>query len=107
MDDETRALEQRLAALRLRLQGSRRRNRTGDPGLVSINARMAVAELGTRNTTYGPTATHLMSYELSFKEFTALREELAQLVETDLKALEQKLDAAGLPWTPGRLLPVK
>jgi photosystem II stability/assembly factor-like uncharacterized protein len=107
MDDETRALEQRLAALRLRLQGSRRRSRTGDPGLVSINARMAVAELGTRNTTYGPTATHLMSYELSFKDFTALREELAQLVETDLKALETKLDAAGLPWTPGRLLPVK
>jgi hypothetical protein len=107
MGDETRRLEEQLAALRERLVGSRRRSRTGDPGLVSIQGRIQVADQGTRNATYGPTATHLMSYELALTEFTALSEELAHVLKTDLAALEEKLDAAGLPWTPGRLVPVR
>jgi hypothetical protein len=31
------------------------------------------------------------------------REKLRALVEVDLKAVEQALDAAGAPWTPGRV----
>jgi len=107
MDDQTRQLEEQLAALRERLVGSRRRGRTGDPGLVSIKGRIDVADQGTRNATYGPTATHIMSYEFALTEFTALSDELAHLLKTDLPALEAKLDAAGLPWTPGRLVPVR
>jgi hypothetical protein len=31
-----------------------------------------------------------------------LRVELESLIATDLPALEKDLDAAGVPWTPGR-----
>ena len=38
-------------------------------------------------------------------QFGELRDELTRLVDTDLAALERKLDAAGVPWTPGRGVP--
>ncbi len=32
-------------------------------------------------------------------------DELRTLVESDLVALEEKLEAVGAPWTPGRAIP--
>ncbi len=32
-------------------------------------------------------------------------DDLRTLVESDLVALEEKLEAAGAPWTPGRAIP--
>ncbi len=50
-----------------------------------------------------PPATDLQTYAVASQEFAAEREKLRVLVEVDLKALEQALDAAGAPWTPGRV----
>jgi hypothetical protein len=37
------------------------------------------------------------------QEFAPVLEKLRVLVETDLKALESKAEAAGAPWTQGRV----
>ena len=37
--------------------------------------------------------------------FTALYPNMRQLIETDLPALEGRLEDAGVPWTTGRALP--
>ncbi len=39
------------------------------------------------------------------EEFAQIEPALRQLLETDLPALEEKMEAAGVPWTSGRPLP--
>ncbi len=105
LDDEARELERRLDKLRLWLVGDRRRGRAGDPGPVSIARRLDVVVNGTGRSTYGPTATHRRSFDIAGEEFAELRRDLDRLIEVDLPALEKKLEAAGVPWTPGRSVP--
>ena len=54
---------------------------------------------------YGPTATHRRSLEIARQEFSEIEVGLRQLIDVDLPALEAKMEAAGVPWTPGRPLP--
>jgi len=44
-------------------------------------------------------------YEIAASAFAELLPELRRLVEVDLAALEEKLEDAGAPWTPGRGVP--
>ncbi len=106
LDDEVRALEGRLAGLKLDLVGSRTREFMGDPGGVSIKRRVDVAAMANRYSLYGPTPTHVMSVEIAEDAFAVLRSALERLVEIDLRALERRLEAAGVPWTPGRGVPM-
>jgi photosystem II stability/assembly factor-like uncharacterized protein len=102
LDDEVRSLQGRLSDMKLQLSGDPQRGQFGDVGPVSINGRLQVAHTGNSSWTRGPTATQRMSVEIAREAFATLAEGLEQLVGTDLPALEEKLDAAGVPWTPGR-----
>jgi hypothetical protein len=64
-----------------------------------------VAQYGNNYSTYGPTPTHRRSLEIAQEEFAAAQKELDRIFDDDLPALEKKLDAAGVPWTPGRGVP--
>jgi len=77
----------------------------GDPGPLTVERRVEVAVMGNRSSVYGPTPTHLMSVEIAEKQFAELQSALRDLVEVDLRDLERKLEAAGVPWTPGRGVP--
>ena len=48
---------------------------------------------------------HREMYSTAKLAFAELKSELNQLVESELPDLERRLDAAGLPWTPGRGVP--
>jgi hypothetical protein len=50
-----------------------------------------------------PTATDQESYEIASQELSRELTRLRTLIEVDLRALERAMDAAGVPWTPGRL----
>ena len=54
---------------------------------------------------YGPTATHRRAFEIAAAEFAEIEPQLRELLDVDLPALEAKMEAAGVPWTPGRPLP--
>ncbi len=101
------AIERQLADLRLQLVGSRQRRMMGDPGPVSISARVNVASMGGRLSTYGPTPMHSQSFEIAREEFAELRERLKRIIDVELPQLEKELDAAGVPWTPGRGVPAE
>ncbi|MCP3979151.1 MAG: glycosyl hydrolase [bacterium] len=105
LDDEARALRAEVRELQHRLSGDRVRARHGDPGPVSIARRLDVAVTGNRLSTYGPTATHLESVAIAEWQFAEVRTALGRLVYERLPAFEKKLDAAGVPWTPGRGVP--
>ncbi len=50
-----------------------------------------------------PTQTQRDAYHHAGTEFTELLVELRALIRDDLTGLEKKLEAAGAPWTPGRI----
>ena len=50
-----------------------------------------------------PTGTQKEAYAIASKEFAGELTKLRRLTETDLPALEKKLEGFGAPWTPGRL----
>jgi hypothetical protein len=50
-----------------------------------------------------PTATQQESYEIASKELAHELARLRTLITVDLRDLERAMDAAGVPWTPGRL----
>ncbi|HEX8251944.1 MAG TPA: glycosyl hydrolase [Thermoanaerobaculia bacterium] len=54
-------------------------------------------------TTQAPTQTHRQSLQLAEQQFVPLLARLRQAVEVDLAAIERELNAAGAPWTPGRI----
>jgi photosystem II stability/assembly factor-like uncharacterized protein len=51
----------------------------------------------------GQTKTQEQSYRDAAEEFAPLLNQLRQVVEGDLHTLETQMEAAGAPWTPGRI----
>lgn len=102
---EVRALEARLVELRRALDGEELADRFGEPTAPSISRRLGVAVFGNQLSTYGPTPTHRRSVAIAAEELAEVRSKLKPLIEVDLPALEKKLEAAGVPWTPGRSVP--
>ena len=102
LDDAARAIERHLRDLRVRLAGDPEQGRQGAPGPVSITQRIDVATMGTRYSTYGPTATHRRAVEIAREGLTGVKAALERLLLTELPGLERRLDAAGVPWSPTR-----
>ena len=105
LDDEVRALEGRLADLREALDGNEQQDAIGEPTPPSVSRRLFTLAFAHRYTAYGPTPHHLESLAVVEEGFAEIRDGLDRLVDVDLPALEDKLDAAGVPWTPGRGVP--
>ncbi len=93
----------RLKLLQERLEGDDRRNIMNEDGPVSIQRRVSVAFYGTHYSTYGPTPTHKRSLEIAEQQYVVWKRELDAILKDELPAFETQLDAAGVPWTPGRL----
>ena len=100
---EVDALDARLRALLIDLRGDPTRNRLQEPGPYSISARVNDVAWALWTTTMSPTQTQRDSYRHAGAAFGQLLTNLRTLIETDLVQLEAKLEAAGAPWTPGRV----
>ena len=105
LDDDLRDLEDRVQALHEVLSGNDRRDNYGDPGPVSILRRMGVVGIGNMLSTYGPTKMHRRQFEIASEEFEELRQKLDGMISDELPALVERMDAAGVPWSPGRGVP--
>jgi photosystem II stability/assembly factor-like uncharacterized protein len=105
LDAELHAIRQELHAIDEALGGNRARGSVEDDGVATITRRVQVAQMGTTWSTYGPTPTHRRSLEIAEKDFAGVRERLNALLNQRIPALEQKLEQAGAPWTPGRPVP--
>jgi hypothetical protein len=103
--DRARALELELLGLQQRLGGNETRELHNEGGPVPIDRRLEVAVLGTFRSTYGPTPTHLRAVEIAAAEFTDVKERIARINDEELPEIRRQLDAAGVPWTPGRGVP--
>ena len=50
-----------------------------------------------------PTATQRQAYDIAAADLATTLKDLHALVEVDLAGLEKAMEAAGAPWTPGRI----
>ncbi|MBL8763741.1 MAG: glycosyl hydrolase [Phycisphaerae bacterium] len=81
----------------------------GDPTLAkravaappSIVERVSVA-LDSRTATHPPTGTQRQQYEFAVAEFSRAQDQIRAL-ESSIRALEEKVERSGGPWTPGRI----
>jgi hypothetical protein len=101
--NDAAALEKRKNEILKALSGDqalRQRNFNLPP---SINERVGSVVGASRMSTARPTQTQVDQYTHAAAEFEGVLGQLRQLIEVDLQALEKKMEAAGAPWTPGRI----
>jgi photosystem II stability/assembly factor-like uncharacterized protein len=96
-------LEKRLDEINRELRGDPVMRSRDEPTPESISERVNSAAGTMRLTTGRPTKTAVDSYQIASDELASEIPKLRRLIETDLRALEKQLDAAGAPPTPGRL----
>jgi hypothetical protein len=103
LHEEAVALEKRTNEIVRALSGdaeARRRNMNRPP---SINERVGYVVNAQRMSTARPTQTQHNQYNAAAQDFESVLGQLRQLIEVDLSRLEKQLEAAGAPWTPGRI----
>jgi hypothetical protein len=98
-----RALEQRVADLRIPLTGDATVSRRNEPTPESITARVNEVIQYHWSGSGAPTATQRQNLSWAAEAFGPVRTQVEQLVEQELRALEAAAEAAGAPWTPGRV----
>jgi DNA repair exonuclease SbcCD ATPase subunit len=96
-------LERQLEELNTSLNGDRIWRATNEGVPASISDHVQAAASPTRGTTGRPTKTAAEQYQIASDLLAVEIPKLRKLYETDVKALEKQLDAAGAPPTPGRL----
>jgi hypothetical protein len=95
-------LDQRNSLLLRQLRGDVILAARNENVAASINDRVQDIMEGERFAIQKPTGTHLQHYEIASGEFADVLAKLHQL-DADLTSLEKQLEAAGAPWTPGRM----
>jgi len=81
-------------------QALRQRNMNLPP---SISERVGDIVGSQRMSTARPTQTQIDQYAAAAQDFETALNQLRQLIEGDLAKLEKQMEAAGAPWTPGRI----
>lgn len=69
----------------------------------SISDRVFSIIGGQRMSTNRPSPTQMTQYTVAAQDFEKVLAQLRVLVQNDLANLEKEMEAAGAPWTPGRI----
>jgi len=74
-----------------------------EPVYPTIYDRLNEIALSIWETSSAPTQTERDSYKAASEEFAPLLAKIKQLLEVDLKNIEEQMEHYGAPWTPGRV----
>jgi photosystem II stability/assembly factor-like uncharacterized protein len=101
--DSIKELEGKLESIQLRMSGDRllgRLDKDAEPGITGRINRIAGEQYRSSSA---PTKTQRDAYAIAEEEFRPVYEELKKILAEDVRKIEQRLDAVGAPYTPGRL----
>ncbi len=98
---EAKAIEARVRDAVTAIAGDSTRQRRSEPWTPGLLERFEAP----LNATAGATATVRRGYEIAADGFGPVLEGLRAAIERDLKSLQDRMEAAGAPWTPGRGVP--
>jgi hypothetical protein len=101
--DQANSLEAQLKDIQTELSGDSVVSSRSERTPMSITSRVNRIVGGQWTSTSAPTQTNRDAYDIASEEFTEVLTRLRRLIGDDLVQLEQDLEAAGGPWTPGRL----
>ena len=100
LEKEMMGLDQELKDIRTAFYGDRLKNRLDQPTVASLSSRIWATYAGFDSTSE-PTATAQEAYAIAKKDLQPQVQRVQALVE-QLKELEEQLEMAGAPYTPGR-----
>ncbi|MHB0949579.1 MAG: VPS10 domain-containing protein [Gemmatimonadaceae bacterium] len=99
---EVRGIEGQLRDIREQLSGDPTLSRRQEPTPPSLLGRLGAMTQGSR-WLREPTRTQRRQYEIADAEFATVNARVRALVAGDLARVERGAEAAGVPWTPGRV----
>ena len=100
---EAAELEKRINGIIKALNGDRTLAARYENPPPSITSRVGTVTASLRMANARPTQTQISQYEIAAAEFQAVLRDLRRLVEVDLVRLKREMEAAGAPWTTGRI----
>jgi photosystem II stability/assembly factor-like uncharacterized protein len=103
LGDRALSLAHRLADLEVALNGDTVMSSRFEPAPPSIVGTVQRIVSAQWTSSSAPTGTNQAAYSAAAAAFEPVLEELRRLIEEELRALEAELEAAGGPWTPGRV----
>ena len=69
---------------------------------LPVERRLWHARFAARSNAYGPTPEQRKSLAIAQSLYTDVKQQLATLFDAEYAELKVALDAAGVPWSPGR-----
>ena len=96
-------LSLKLRQIQEQLSGDRVTAEYQEPVPPSISARVQRIVHALWSSTSAPTGTQQRGYEVASRQFAPVLSNLRTLVDADMTELETKAEAAGAPWTTGRV----
>lgn len=100
---EAGAIDNRLNGIIRKFRGDQTRRSRNENSMPSIGDRVYKAAGDLSGSTSRPTKTVQEAYDIANEEFSAELADLRLIYDDALPKLEKAMDAAGSPWTPGRL----
>ncbi|MFL6199314.1 MAG: VPS10 domain-containing protein [Thermoanaerobaculia bacterium] len=103
MLDEARKIEDHLRDLNEQLTGDPVKGEHNEPTSPAIADRVFQVVGGAWGSTSAPTQTHQNNYTQAAEAFAPLLADIRKSLGEDLVNLENRMEAAGAPWTPSRI----
>ena len=97
-------IQSKLTELKTSLQGDGVKSRLDIDQIPSPSSRIGWIVFENKNSTSTPTQTHRESLAIAQEEFQPILNQLRSLVNNEINDLEQKLEDADAPYTPGRAI---
>ena len=96
-------IDSQLDLILRRLRGDRALQARNENVPTAILERVSGIMGDTRMSIQRPTGTHMESYRIAGEEFAEVLNQLRALYTQDITKLENEMESAGAPWTPGRI----
>jgi hypothetical protein len=100
---QVKRLEQGTREILTALTGDKTISKRNGNQPPSISGRVRNLVYTQWRSTSAPTQTMRDQYSIAGEEFESVYDKLKNLLEADLKAIEDSMESASAPWTPGRL----
>ncbi len=94
-----------LDSVETKLRGNTSKKEIGEKNDPTISGRIWGAIGGLQNTTYGPTQTQRMSFDIAKVEFGEVKATVVDIVDNQIPKLELLLMETGAPWIEGQPIP--
>jgi photosystem II stability/assembly factor-like uncharacterized protein len=103
LSTQANSIDAKLQDIQVALSGDKVLEKYNEPTPPSIEDRVQLIVYSLWATTQAPTKTMLDAYDIAGDEFSRVLPRLRSLLDVDLANLQDAMEKAGAPWTPGRV----